>query len=1441
MAVIKQPATVQLSIIVPVHNQWTLTKACIDSLLGFPPAVPFEILVVDDGSTDDTPARLAELATIDFRIRFVLNAPPHRFARACNCGANEAQGKLLLFMNNDIEAQSPGWFEPLAAILQQRAEVGIVAPRLLFPNGIVQHCGKVWNVGSDGLLRSEHYLYEQSPDLPAARQGGTFLTVTGACILLRREQFMGIGPFDEQYQNGWEDDDLCLAFRSQGLLSWVCAESTLIHHQGGTLKAEALVLERYLGVLKRKGIVLSCDDPFLVALQQRTGERAAYFEQAYQNNRQRFIAKWGSQITALISYSSNGVIAQPHPHPDLPLEEEGTKSATIVIVTYNSSWTITVCLESVARTLRAGDQVVVVDNHSQDDTCGLVQEFQGWMPLQLVRNDDNRGFSAASNQGIRLVVTPLVVLLNPDTVVTPGWLDRLAHCFEDRSVAAVGPVSNFAAGRQSVACHWQGALPHGVAPEQAAELLFRMNQGKSEGAKLLIGFCLMIRRQFLQDTGGLDERLFLGNDDLELSWRLRLHGYRLLIATDTFVWHEGQHSFKSEPETVTGRLVQESSDALYQILATSYGPGRVPAPAELWGIYWFTPAMGQFNGLVRFNQVLHPPYAWECRIASTDKPLVSLVMLTYNQWPCTEQCLASIRQYTVEPYQLIIVDNGSSDGTKEHLLAMAASDKRIKLLLNDENRGYAVGCNQGMRQASGEYIVLLNNDLVVTPEWLSGLLECHGSDPLVGIVGPLTNSASGIQVVPQPDYAAAGGLEGFAREFRTRNRFRRVRSRRVVGFCMLFRRSLIEEIGLLDEQFGTGNYEDDDLCLRAAVAGYQNLVAADVYIHHHGSMSFKGNNIDYRAALARNAAIFQEKWSRPVTDPIIGRRTDICRTLEQAELLFLDEQYEMARSAIGQAVEDYPGDWRLQELQERIASVDNAPCPVLQQISLLRGQREFEYADAILLNRFILEPWHPQLQNALLEQGRVGYSGLSGYADEAFRLYPASRGLARLRTELAGLEERDEAVDWAESFCAGFGPDDRVLQAGMSQRQRCGLYQAAAAPGTSVALCMIVKDEEQPLARCLASCRPLVHQLIVVDTGSSDRTRHIAELFGAQVIGLPWQDDFSAARNGAIERATADWVLVMDADEAISPRDYQLFKDLLLNASPEQAYVFTTRNYTSSTGLEGFVPCRGEYLENEAGVGWTPSDKVRLFPNRKGVRFQGIIHEMVDETLQQAGITMKPHPVPVHHYGSLLQQKNKEKQGQYLALGLKKLAEHPGDVKALYELAVQAAELEQYATAEQLWMQLLAYQTDFAKGWFNLGYVLLRQGKLQESLSASERALTLDHDLTDALINRAICESCLFTGDAAYQSVMQAQQHCPGQPALLGLAALALYRIGKATEGRLLVLQLQEAGMDCRKLFCGVRDLLQQQGATTELAAIVQAITDASSSTAVAESTSSCS
>lgn len=522
--------------------------------------------------------------------------------------------------------------------------------------------------------------------------------------------------------------------------------------------------------------------------------------------------------------------------------------ASIVIVTYNSARTIRACLDSVLQCTQSPIEVIVVDNASTDETRTMLAEYQGRVTVLL--NAENRGFSRGCNQGIRASHGPYVVLLNPDTVVTSGWLDRIVPHFGP-DVGAVGPVSDYVAGLQKVSLYLpeQRSACRGLA--EAANSLARLNGGKTVETGLLIGFCMVLPRKVLDEVGLLDEELFLGNDDLDLSWRLRLKGYRLLVATDAFVHHEGQVSFKSEAETKTSRLVQESTDRLYAKLEAHYGKGNVPDPMELWGINWFKPTTTHFR--------------------PKDKPaghkLASIIILTHNGLEHTEKCLASIDALTPEPHELIIVDNASTDGTLDFLRDYMASHANVRVIANLANRGFAAGNNQGLVLARGDYVLLLNNDTIVTQGWLRRMVAVLERHPEVGIIGPMSNYVSGPQLVRDASYTTPEELARFSARWAAAHAGQSVPITRVVGFCLLARKQVIERIGGLDEQFGSGNFEDDDFCIRAAQVGYAARIAQDVFIHHTGSQTFKAAGIDYRESLLRNWGLFKTKWGIPADSP----------------------------------------------------------------------------------------------------------------------------------------------------------------------------------------------------------------------------------------------------------------------------------------------------------------------------------------------------------------------------------------------------------------------------------------------------------------------------------------------------------------------------------------------------------------------------------------------
>ncbi len=249
-------------------------------------------------------------------------------------------------------------------------------------------------------------------------------------------------------------------------------------------------------------------------------------------------------------------------------------------------------------------------------------------------------------------------------------------------------------------------------------------------------------------------------------------------------------------------------------------------------------------------------------------PVTSIIMLTLNQLNLTKDCLASIEAHTPEPYEIIVVDNGSSDGTVDYLRSYAAAHANVRLITNSENLGFAMGNNQGLAVAKGDYVLLLNNDTVVTPGWLGRMLDVCRRNPATGIVGPMSNYVSGPQLVTGVTYRDGAELVAFAEQWAEAHRGQSQPIMRVVGFCLLARRAVIDAIGGLDVRFPSGNFEDDDFCVRAALAGFEARIAKDVFIHHVGSQTFIGAKIDYSHNMERNWKLFKEKWRIPAESPM---------------------------------------------------------------------------------------------------------------------------------------------------------------------------------------------------------------------------------------------------------------------------------------------------------------------------------------------------------------------------------------------------------------------------------------------------------------------------------------------------------------------------------------------------------------------------------------------
>jgi GT2 family glycosyltransferase len=239
----------------------------------------------------------------------------------------------------------------------------------------------------------------------------------------------------------------------------------------------------------------------------------------------------------------------------------------------------------------------------------------------------------------------------------------------------------------------------------------------------------------------------------------------------------------------------------------------------------------------------------------------SIVVLCYNglretTLPCLESIVANT---SGESYELIVVDNASVDGTAEYLKTFAAEHANVRIQLNDINKGYAAGNNDGIRLARGRYVVLLNNDTLVPCEWLPRLLKLFKEQPNIGMVGPVTNSAGNEQRIDLPGLNEKN-FEEMAAAYIERQKGVWFTTEKLGFFCVAIRRTLLEKIGFLDEKFGLGMFEDDDYCLRAKKAGFSLGVVEDCFVYHKGSVSFgKLAVTKYRALFEENRAYFRLK------------------------------------------------------------------------------------------------------------------------------------------------------------------------------------------------------------------------------------------------------------------------------------------------------------------------------------------------------------------------------------------------------------------------------------------------------------------------------------------------------------------------------------------------------------------------------------------------------
>ncbi len=586
-------------------------------------------------------------------------------------------------------------------------------------------------------------------------------------------------------------------------------------------------------------------------------------------------------------------------------------TVSIVIPVFNKLELTKHCLDALARTA-AECEIVVVDNASSDGTAEYLASLAS--RVRVISNDQNLGFAKACNQAAIAATGEILVLLNNDTVPLPGWLQPLVEELQRPGAGIVGSKLLYPDGtvqHAGVIISTDPVYPfsaHHLYKGAASEAPF---VNKSQAFQAVTAACMAVRREVYLRLAGMDEAFVNGFEDVDFCLRAGRAGLRVWYAAESVVIHHesktpGRHAHEDanldrlmrlwagrvEPD-YERYLLDESLhlafiggellllDEAEEFYLKVDGDLPLPLPAELLArdsLGYYVPDR---DNHLRLRVPATPRRSKEAPVVDNayvdvaEPFVVSIVIPCWNKSDYTRRCLEALADSIPEslPYEVVLVDNGSSDETPE-LLASLGGD--VQVITNAENRGFAIACNQGAQAARGKYLVLLNNDTEAQEGWLQAMLDVIRGEPDVGIVGAKLLYPDGTIQHAGVVFAARTGIktivasDSFVAEEnvphlwpyhlyrRMPERAPFVSSRRdfqaVTGACLLIEKATYDEVGGLDEAY-VNSFEDVDLCLKVLASGRRVVYCPEAVVIHHESISEGRHDHDIA-----NGCRLQERW-----------------------------------------------------------------------------------------------------------------------------------------------------------------------------------------------------------------------------------------------------------------------------------------------------------------------------------------------------------------------------------------------------------------------------------------------------------------------------------------------------------------------------------------------------------------------------------------------------
>lgn len=711
-------------------------------------------------------------------------------------------------------------------------------------------------------------------------------------------------------------------------------------------------------------------------------------------------------------------------------------------------------------------------------------------------------------------------------------------------------------------------------------------------------------------------------------------------------------------------------------------------------------------------------------------PKYSVITITSNGIAHSIKCIESVLAHSSD-FELIVVDNNSSDGTMGYLEDIGRKHSNLKIIESKKNLTFAENNNLGLQLATGEYVVFLNNDTIVCKDWLDRMEHHFSRTPFknVGAVGPVSSMSNGRQMVgvqdPEKWHAENAG------------RWKHVGC--LYGWCIMIRKNILDQIGGFDERFNNA-YEDNDLCLRIQLAGYVLIIAHDTYIYHLGQGTLRQvvTAEEYMRRGYENREIYFDKWQNPgkknklvavyrtangkyfeeslertskFADSII---IHFCRANKEFHFLGVPdgigsrEEYEKyLRNKFpkickigwydGIFQEDYERGWLLKEALSLHEAGEADWCISVDDDELY----EEKFSERV---QKMMSPRNPEVLGYWCNWRTIWKNelGVEYYrADSTFGSFMNYRLFRLIKNqEIMSFHPEghhcgsapwiaDENLRWTNIRVKHLGydtPEQRKKKHEFYEKN--DNFKTARDIGYEdyahlisrnpllekyedrhgISLIAMIKDEEKMIEGMMENVMPLVDEFIIVDTGSRDKSMDLVRKV-AEYCPVP------------VKIFEYPWDDIFSTPrnfaKELASQPWVLMMDADERFQPEHLITIFKLTELQDTDVVMFNVMN--YLKAPQGDDpalAAPTQSARLYRNKLEFYYTGIIHETIDDSVVTAKMRRKVKGIvasaPLHHYGYLSKKRGmREKFDYYERLNLRQIEITEGmDPRPYFNLAL---------------------------------------------------------------------------------------------------------------------------------------------------------------------------